>query len=295
MIGRVGFVGLGRMGRPMAINLLRGGYSVAVYNRTAEKARELGEMGAEVAASLPDVVEPGGVLVTMLSDDRAVEAVAGDQGLLQRLGSGGVHISMSTIAPSTSRRLAELHARFGVSYLAAPVFGRPEAAAAARLWIVTAGPSEALQRVRPLLDCLGRGTFYFGEDPGAANVVKLAGNLLIASAIQTIGEAVALWRKYGVDAKQAAALFTTTLFDCPIYQGYFDIILREAFRPAAFAMELGLKDISLVQQLGAEIGVPTLVADMLHYRMLSALARGRYDCDWSALALGVLEDAGLTG
>jgi 3-hydroxyisobutyrate dehydrogenase-like beta-hydroxyacid dehydrogenase len=192
MSEQVGFIGLGEMGLGMARNLRAAGYAVTVYNRTRSKAEPLAALGAKIAETAADAVTAGGVAVTMLSDDRALEEIIIGGGVGTRLGKGGIHVSMSTISPQTARRLAQYHAPGGSAYVAAPVFGRPEAAAARRLWICTSGPHGSKQRINPLLQAMGQGIFDFGEEAGAANVVKLAGNFLIASAIEALGEAMAL-------------------------------------------------------------------------------------------------------
>jgi 3-hydroxyisobutyrate dehydrogenase-like beta-hydroxyacid dehydrogenase len=181
----IGFVGLGNMGLPMASNLIEAGYTLRVYNRTAEKAQPLIAQGAELADNPANVVEPDGIAITMLSNDQALEEVVlGENGILHKLGSGGIHLSMSTVSSATANKLAKHHKQRGAHYLAAPVFGRPDAAAARKLWICLSGNGVAKERVLPLLNILGQGVFDFGEEVGAANVVKIAGNFLIISAIE---------------------------------------------------------------------------------------------------------------
>jgi 3-hydroxyisobutyrate dehydrogenase-like beta-hydroxyacid dehydrogenase len=290
----VGFVGLGSMGLPMATNLLRAGYGLRVYNRTADKAASLIEQGAVLVDRPADVVEPGGIVITMLSNDQALEAVTLDEtGILTTLGSGGVHLSMSTIAPATARNLAQQHEQHGASYLAAPVFGRPEAAAAAKLWICLSGSPAAKDRVQPLLKVLGQGVFDFGEEPEKANVVKLAGNFLIVSAIEAMAEAYTLAEKNGIDRQQIAALFGQTLFACPIYQNYGRMVAQEQLEPVGFKLALGLKDVTLALQTAQESQMPMPLASLVRDRLLSAVAKGRGEVDWAGgLALGVSDDAG---
>src|SRR5271166_853729 len=218
MSEQVGFIGLGKMGQGMARNLVAAGYSVTVYNRTRAKAEPIAAMGAKIADAAVDAVTAGGVVVTMLADDRTLEEIARAGDLANRLGQGGVHLSMSTISPETARRLAQEHLKTGASYVAAPVFGRPEAAAARKLWICTSGPKAAKDRSSPILKAMGQGIFDFGEDPGAANVVKLTGNFLIAAAIEAMGEALALAEKNGVDRLTLAEMLGRTLFAAPVYQ-----------------------------------------------------------------------------
>lgn len=290
----IGFIGLGNMGSFMAGNLAEAGYAVRIWNRTREKADPLIARGAQWRARPSEVAEPGSIAITMLSDDEVVEEIAGEGSeMAARLGKGGIHLSMSTISPATSRKLSEHHQGQGASYVAAPVFGRPEAAAARKLWICVSGPAAAKGRVQPVLKALGQGVFDFGEDPGAANVVKLAGNFLIASAMEAMAEAFALAQKNGIDRATVADLFGQTLFACPVYQNYGKAIAQERYTHAGFRMPLGLKDIDLVLQTAASSRVPMPLASLLHDRYITALAKGRESMDWSALALGASEDAGL--
>ena len=294
MAERIGFIGLGQMGQAMASNLLRDGYSLRVYNRTSEKAAALAGQGAKLVLHPIQTAEPGGIVITSLASDHAVESVVlGDQGLLDRLGPNGIHVSMSTIAPATARRLAEHHQKYQVSYVAAPVFGRPEAAAARQLWIVLSGPQAAKDRVRPILAALGQRLFDFGETAWAANIVKLCGNFLIATAIEAIGEALVLAEKNGIDRVRLADMLGQTLFACPVYQGYGQRIATDRYEPAGFRLALGLKDVDLVLQTAASTQVPMPVASLLHDRFVAAMAKGRSDIDWAAIALGIAEDAGL--
>jgi 3-hydroxyisobutyrate dehydrogenase-like beta-hydroxyacid dehydrogenase len=208
----VGFIGLGNMGRPMAANLLKAGYPLRVWNRSPAPAASLAALGATSVSRAEEVAEPGALVISSLTNDRVLEEVAGaNDNLLQRLGPGGIHISTSTIAPETSRRLAEDHERYGVAYLAAPVLGRPDAAAAAKLWIFVSGAAEAKERAQPVLRALGQGVFDLGEDAGAANVVKLAFNFLLASAIGTMAEAFALAEKSGIGRGLMADLLMQTV------------------------------------------------------------------------------------
>lgn len=196
----------------MASNLLKAGYSLQVYNRTFEKAAALAGQGVKVVRDPAQTAEPGGIVITSLANDHAVESIVlGDQGLLDRLGPNGIHVSMSTVSPGLARRLADHHKRYQVSYVAAPVFGRPEAAAARELWIVLSGPRAAKDRVRPILAALGQGIFDFGDTPWAANIVKLCGNFLIASTIEAIGEALALAEKNGIDRVRLTDMLGQTL------------------------------------------------------------------------------------
>jgi 3-hydroxyisobutyrate dehydrogenase-like beta-hydroxyacid dehydrogenase len=289
----VGYIGLGGMGLAMATNLLKAGYRLRVYNRTAEKARPLLEHGAVLARSPAEAAEPGGIVVTMVSDDAALEAVAfGADGLLSRLGDG-VHLSMSTIAPRTARRLASLHQERGARYVASPVFGKPEVAAAAKLWIVTSGDATARARVRPLQEAMGQSVFDLGEEPGAANVIKLAGNFLLGAAIEAMAEAFTLAQKHGVPRQQTYEFFTQTLFDCFVYRGYGELVASEHYQPVGAKPSLIRKDYGLILDAAAEGLVPMPLAGLIHERLTATVAKGREDSDWSGFAREVSECAGL--
>ncbi len=293
MTDTVGFIGLGRMGEPMARNLLAAGFAVKVWNRDAAKAGPLAEAGATQARSPRDAAVPGGIVVTMVSDDRALhEVTAGSDGFAQTLGSG-VHVSMSTVSPDAARRLAALHAGLGGGYVAAPVFGRPDAAAAKKLWICASGPAAAKERVKPVLDALGQGVYDFGEEPHAANVVKLAGNFLIMGALEALAEAAALGQKYGIEREKLLGMFGETVFGCPVYQNYGRIVAGEQYEPAGFRMALGLKDVNLVLDAAAGVQAPMPLASLLYDRLLSGVAKGRANMDWSAIGLAVSEAAGI--
>lgn len=290
----IGFVGLGNMGLPLATNLLESGYKLRVYNRTAAKAQPLVEKGAIAVDAPADVVEPGGIVITLLSNDQALEAVVlGEQGLLSSLTADSIHLSMSTIAPATAQTLAVHHEQKGAHYLAAPVFGRPDAVAARKLWLTLSGNEAAKARVRPLLEKVGQGIFDFGDDVGAANVVKLAGNFLIISAIEAMAEAFTLAEKNGIDRTQIANLFGQTLFACPIYQNYGRMIAQQQYEPAGFKLSLGLKDITLALQTASASQMPLPLASLLHDRLIAAVANGKGDIDWTGLALTASEEAGL--
>lgn len=290
----IGFIGTGSMGEPMARNLLGAGYPLRVYNRSPKKAQPLADQGAHVVSRPADVVEPGGIVITMVSNDAALEAVTtGEGGVLERLGPEGIHLVMSTVAPSTVAKLMPVHAERGVSYVAAPVFGRPDAAAAKKLWIVVAGPSAARGRVKPVLETLGQGVFEVGDEPPLANVVKLCGNFMIVAAMEAMAEAFTLAEKNGVSRETVYNVLTQTTFANPLYQNYGRMIAEHRYTPAGFQLALGLKDVSLALQTAAAAQTPMPLASLLHDRLIAQAAKGRADLDWSALALGVSEDAGL--
>jgi 3-hydroxyisobutyrate dehydrogenase-like beta-hydroxyacid dehydrogenase len=289
----IGFIGLGSMGLAMATHLVKAGFGLRVYNRTAEKARPLLELGACLARSPEEAASPGGVVVTMVSDDRAVEEVTlGATGFLGRLGDG-VHLSMSTIAPRTARRLADLHWQRGASYVASPVFGKPQVAAEAKLWIATSGHAAARTRVRPLQEAMGQRVFEFGDEPGAANVIKLAGNFMLGAAIEAMAEAFTLAQKHGVPRRQTYEFFTQTLFDCFVYRGYGELIASEHYQPIGAKPSLIRKDYGLILDAAAEGLVPMPLANLIHERLTATVAKGHEDADWAGFAREVSESAGL--
>src|SRR5277367_5831821 len=247
MADEIGFIGLGNMGVPMADALIDAGFKLVVYNRTSSRAQPLVDKGARLAPAIADAVPHGGITITMVSDDAALEdVVGGENGVAARLGSGGVHVSMSTVSPVTSRAVAKLVEDRGGFHISAPVFGRPERAVARQLWILMSGAMAPRDRIKPLFNAMGQKTYEFGEDPGAANIVKLINNFMITSAIEVISEGLALAQKNGLDPKQVASVLGDAMFNCPLYKSYFDIISNRRFTPPGFRMVLGLKDIDLV-------------------------------------------------
>src|SRR5213596_2804024 len=289
------FIGLGNMGLPMARNLLQAGHALVVYNRTPARAQMLKQLGATVADGPAAAARGAEVLITMLGDDGAVEAmVLADGGALAALPRGAIHVSMSTISPALSRRLAERHTAAGQTYVAAPVFGRPEAAEAKKLWIVAAGPPDALERCRPVLDAMGQGVIVAGDDPVRANVIKVAGNFLLAAAIEAMGEAFALTRKYGVAPAELLDIVNGRLFRSPIYENYGKLIAEERYEPAGFKLKYGLKDVRLALGAADEVAAPMPLASLIRDRYLAGIARGWGDVDWAALARIAAADAGLS-
>jgi 3-hydroxyisobutyrate dehydrogenase-like beta-hydroxyacid dehydrogenase len=289
---RIGLIGLGQMGTGIAANLLKAGHELTVYNRTRAKAEAFASEGAKVADHIADACR-GDAVITMLSNDDAVEsAVYGDGGVLASLSKGAIHVSSSTISVALSKRLAEHHAERGQRYVAAPVFGRPEAAAAAKLFIVAAGSPEAVKTAMPVFDAIGQRTFTVSEDPPAANIIKLSGNFLIASVIESLGEAMALVGKAGIDKHQYLELLTSTLFGAPIYKTYGTLIADEKFSPPGFAAPLGLKDVRLTLAAGDDLRVPLPLASLLRDRYLTLLANGGDNLDWSAIGGLPAKDAG---
>jgi 3-hydroxyisobutyrate dehydrogenase-like beta-hydroxyacid dehydrogenase len=281
------------MGAGMAANLLQAGHTLMVYDRTAERAAPLVERGAQAAASVADVCKSE-VVFTMLANDEVVEQVVyGEHGVLANLAKDAIHISSSTISITLSARLAADHAAKRQGFVAAPVFGRPEAAAAGTLFVIAAGARAAVRAVMPLLDELGQRTFVVSETPKAANLVKLSGNFLTASVIESLGEAMALVAKGGVDRMQYLDILTSTLFDAPVYRTYGELVAHERFEPAQFAAALGEKDIRLALAAAETLRVPMPFASILRDRFLRLIANGGENLDWSAVGGLPARDAGL--
>jgi 3-hydroxyisobutyrate dehydrogenase-like beta-hydroxyacid dehydrogenase len=290
---KIAFIGLGRMGSGMARNLLRAGHQVTVYNRTRQKSEALAKEGAHVADSPAAACRDAEAAISMLADDRAVEEmVFGDSGIAAGLEPNAVHMSSSTISTAFARRLAGEHRQRGQAYLSAPVFGRPEAAEAKKLLVVSAGDPQALDRCRPLFDAISRASFVAGTEPWQANAVKLCGNFMIASMMETFGEAFALLRKSNVDPHFFLEVINA-LFGSPVYANYSAIIANENFQPASFGLKLGLKDIRLTLQAAEECAAPMPIASLLRDQFLSAVAHGQDEADWSSVAKVAARNAGL--
>ena len=289
---KIGFIGLGRMGSAMATNLVKAGHQATVFNRSADKRRKLVELGAHEAARIADACR-GEAVITMLADDAALSSVAlADGGIVASLPKGAIHVSMSTVSVALARELTKAHAGAGQRFIAAPVFGRPEAAAAAKLFIVAAGEPAAVETCMPLFNALGQKTLSIGPEPAAANLVKLSGNFLLASAIEALGEAIALVSKAGVDRRAYVELLTATIFPAPVYAIYGGLIAANRFEPAAFTVALGLKDIRLALAAAESLRVPMPLGSLLHDRFLRLLAEGGESLDWSALGGLAGRDAG---
>jgi 3-hydroxyisobutyrate dehydrogenase-like beta-hydroxyacid dehydrogenase len=289
---RIGFIGLGNMGSAMASNLIKAGHEVTVYNRSRGKVDALAAEGARPAASIADACQADAVF-TMLANDEAVEAIVfGDGGILSSLAPGATHVSSSTISVTLSERLTAGHAEAGQQFVAAPVFGRPEAAQAAKLFVVAAGAPVALQAVSEVFDAFSQRTFVVSEEPMTANLVKLSGNFLIVSVIETLGEAMALVNKAGVDKRKYLDILTSTLFDAPVYKTYGALIAGDQFEPAGFAASLGQKDVRLVLAAAEDLQVPLPVASLLRDRFLALLARDGANLDWSAVGALAAWEAG---
>jgi 3-hydroxyisobutyrate dehydrogenase-like beta-hydroxyacid dehydrogenase len=290
---RIAFIGLGKMGSGIASSLLEAGHHLTVYNRTEEKTKRFADKGATVAKSPAEACQSCEAAVTMLADDYAVESVVfGKDGIVSALPPKATHISHSTISTAFARRLATEHAAKEQGYLSVPVFGRPDAAENKKLIVAPAGDNNLVQRFRPLFDAIGRATFIVGSDPWQANAVKLCGNFMIASMMESFGETFAVLRKSGVD-HHAFLNIMNELFASPVYKGYGSAIADEHFSPAGFALKLGLKDIRLVLQTSDEVTAPMPFASILRDQFISALANGQGELDWSSVGAISARNAGL--
>lgn len=291
---RVGFIGLGRMGRAMAGSLLGAGHEVVAWNRSPGAVEELVGQGAARAESPEAACDAGEVVVTMLGDDGALEAIMlpGRRPLVAGR-SATVHVAMGTHGVDTADRMAAAHEAEGRAYVAAPVFGRPDAAAAAKLFVLAAGPEAAVGRARPLLEAMGQRVFPLGARPRDANLVKLCGNFLIASVIEGMAETMALARKADVAPADLLEILTSTLFSAPVYKTYGGLIAEERYAPPGFTMPLALKDVRLALAAADGLGVPMPVASLLRDQLLAGIGRGMGDLDWSALGRLAAENAGV--
>ena len=290
---KIGYIGAGLMSTPMIENLLDDGHEVTVWNRTAAKAEALVVHGAKFAAEAAGVCSPHGLVMSCLADDAALEAVFEDGSVLQALGSGGIHLSMSTVSAACAARLAERHGDLGVAYLAVPICGRPEAVKARRQSFLIAGDVRAKTRGAGTLEALGRRVFDFGEDPTAANVAKINFNFLIVSAVEAMAEAFAIIEKSGLDVEAFHEMIIGTAFGCPLYEGYGRQLHQQAWDVAGFRLALGLKDVKLVGETAAECGARMRLGELLLNRFESAVANGLSDKDWTAIAEEIRADAGL--
>lgn len=292
MSEKIAFFGLGNLGSAIADSLIRAGFELTVWNRTSAKAQPLVDLGAKMAENPIDAIIPGGIVISVLADDTAVEEIFSVE-LIERLGKNGVHISMSTISPEISRQLAKLHEWSGASYVAAPIFARPEAVKARTGNISISGNEAARERAKPILQTFVKGIYDFGDDPGAANVVKLAGNFMIAASLEMMGEAFTMAEKNGISRQSIYEMLTQTLFAAPVFQNYGRIVAQHVYEPAAFKLPLGLKDINLTLKAASDVNVSMPMADLVRNRFISAIAKGRENLDWGALAMGASDDAGL--
>ena len=289
---KVGFIGIGQMGAPMALRLIDAGHALTVFNRTASAAQALVERGARLAGSPSETLDAE-VVITMLADDDAVRAIWLASSLAQTVPAGTVHLNMATTGLGLARELACAHEHSGSVYVSAPVFGRPSAAAQGQLDIIASGPGNALLRCRPLFEAMGKQVFEIGEEPHKANAVKIARNFLLATVIESLGESFALVRKAGVGEAEFLNILTSTSLAAPVYRNYGKMIVDKAFEPAAFTMELGMKDVELALSTANDLGVPMPSATLIRGQIAAAIAAGRGKQDWAALAEHIAANAGL--
>jgi 3-hydroxyisobutyrate dehydrogenase-like beta-hydroxyacid dehydrogenase len=291
---QIGFLGLGRMGAAIAANLVGARNDVAVWNRSREKARPLTDAGAMLKASPKDTAADCDVVFSMLADDAALDTVlSGEDGALAGLKAGALHVSMSTISVAAAEKAAARHAERRQRFMAAPVFGRPDAAAAAKLFVVAAGAPADFEKTKPLFAAISQRVFYIGETPSAANLVKLCGNFMILAAIEAMAEAMTLAEKGGVPKAKLLEVLTGTLFDAPVFRTYGAILAEERFRPAGFAAPLGLKDMRLVSEAAESERVPMPLLSVLRDHLLQTVATEGEDIDWSGIGLTIGKNAGL--
>lgn len=281
----VGFIGLGRMGLPMAQNLLKAGFAVHVYNRDKNKASAIVKQGAKLANYPGDVLEDAEIVISMVANDKALEDIVnGPQGLSDRLKKGTVHLSMSTVSPALAKKMGEEHRAKGACFLSATVTGRPDAAAAGKLFIFLAGEKKGKEKVKPLLDVLGQRTFDLGEEAEHSNVFKLMNNFMILSAIKALGEAFAFGEKNGLPSLQAGSVFTESQFSSPIYKIYAPLVAEQKFDPAGFTLELGFKDIRLLKEAADLSTVAMPFLNILYQTMEECKEEGLGNEDWSVIA-----------
>jgi 3-hydroxyisobutyrate dehydrogenase-like beta-hydroxyacid dehydrogenase len=291
---KVGFIGLGNMGSGMAQNLIKAGHILTIYNRTRSRAESLRSLGAKIAETPAEAASGVEALITMLANDRALEEILFTPGVaIDSLPPDAVHISMSTISVALSRRLAEAHSKKQQYYVAAPVFGRPDAAAAAKLFIVSAGPSEKIERCKSLFDAMGQKMFYVGEDAPAASLIKIAGNFMLTTVIESLAESFALIRKYGINPNKFLEVLTESLFAAAVYRNYGSMIAADKFEPAGFKLPLGMKDNHLLLAAAEDLMVPMPMASLIRDRFIAALAQGLGEADWAAIARISYRNAGL--
>jgi len=286
---KLGFIGLGHLGTPIAENLLEKKHPLHIYNRTASKAQPFADKGAVICNSIKELTTGCDIVFTLVSDDHAIRQITeGQDGLAANLKAGGIHISMSTILPATSDELHALHQQHGSHYIACPIMGRPEAARARKLNILSSGSKAIIEMIKPFLTDAGAVKVWeFGEKVSASNVAKLCSNFMIISAIESMAEGITLANKSGIDASAWMEMLTQALFTSPIYVNYGNMILKEAFAPGGFSVKLGLKDVNLVLQQAEQTGAKMPVGNLLKQQLDETIAKGHGDNDWTSIALAL--------
>jgi 3-hydroxyisobutyrate dehydrogenase-like beta-hydroxyacid dehydrogenase len=288
----IGFIGLGAMGSPIAANLLKFGHRLRVWNRSPGAVDKLAQQGAERAFSPAEVFERP-IVFTMLADDTAIRSTLLDTGVLRQARRETIHVVMSTISVAFAKHLEEIHREAGIAYVAAPVLGRPDLAAAGELHILVAGESPTIERIRPALDAAGKAIWPIAAEQHKANLVKLAANLTLASVIETLGEVFALARRHEIEPQRLHEILTGTLFAAPAYKTYGPLIAKQRFEPALFKLPLGLKDIRQALEAAEAVGAPLPLASLVRDNLVDAVGHGDADKDWSALAATAFRRAGL--
>lgn len=290
----IAFLGLGAMGTGIAANLVKAGHEVTVWNRSADKTKVLAEQGARTATSPAEAASDASVVFSMLADDAALQSVLKmEDGLLEGMPGKTLHISLSTISVATSKMAAEAHAAHGQRFVAAPVFGRPDAAAAGKLFTVAAGAPADLDEAEPLFAAYSQRTFRVGDTPSAANLVKLCGNFSILAAVETMAEAMALAEKGGVSRAALYEVLTNTLFDAPVYKNYGKMIVEDRFTPPGFKAPLGLKDMRLAAESAEATRVPMPLLSLLRDHLTETIAKEGEEIDWAGIARTVTKNAGI--
>lgn len=286
---QLGFIGLGNLGTPIAENILESNQQLFVYNRTASKAQPLINKGAVLCSSVKELAQQCDIIFTMVSDDAALNHITkSEEGLAANMKEGAIHVSMSTILPATATYLDALHHVHRNFYVAAPVMGRPEAAKAKKLNFLVSGKAAHIETIKPFLEKAGAaGIWIMDGKTEAANVAKLCSNFLIASVIESLAEGINLASKSGIDAAQWMNMLTQTLFAAPVYNTYSNILLKETYQPAGFALKLGLKDVNLVNEQAAEANANMPLGKLLQQRFNEAVANGLGDHDWTAIAMSL--------
>jgi 3-hydroxyisobutyrate dehydrogenase-like beta-hydroxyacid dehydrogenase len=289
---KVGFIGLGRMGQAMAARILGGGHELVVYNRTREKCADVEKAGAKVASSMAEACKGREAVISMVTDDKALAEVV-KEGVVPALPKGAIHVAMGTHSVAALREIQAAHDKGGQILVAAPVLGRPEAAAAGQVGIVAAGPKDAVAKLAPVFTLIGRRTFDAGEKPEGASAVKLANNMVLGCAIEAMGEGFALIRKYGVEPSTFYDVMTDGLFAAPAYKVYGNIIVKQSYQTAGFTTTLGLKDanLALAAALAANVPLPSL--NVYRDRLLGAIAHGEAEQDWAVMARDQARASGL--
>jgi 3-hydroxyisobutyrate dehydrogenase-like beta-hydroxyacid dehydrogenase len=286
---KLGFIGLGNLGTPIAENLLQKGHELLLYNRTTSKALALKEKGGVIANSIKELAGVCDIIFSIVSDDKALDEITlGNEGIAMNLKQDGIHVSMSTILPATAKHLHEVHSQHSNHYVAAPVMGRPEAARMYKINFLVSGEADVIKTITPYLhDGGATGVWEFGGEVSAANVAKLCSNFLIISAIEAMAEGINLANKGGIDTGKWMAMLTQTIFSSPVYTNYSDILLREAWQPGGFALRLGLKDVNLVLQQAQTVQAKTPTAELAKKQFDACIEKGLAEHDWTAIALAL--------